>query len=153
VERFGTTDAIEQMRAGMKNVAIGLGVILGLAGCVESEMPDQSDGRALFMENCAVCHGENGRGDGPMARAMATAPKNLTLIALRHGDVFPRAKIMSIIDGYARSDPSGPGMPEFGDLLQGDLVPYDSGDGKPTPTPRKLVALAEYLESIQAVRQ
>jgi mono/diheme cytochrome c family protein len=136
----------------MRKIGIGLAAALGLAGCVETEMPGPQDGRALFMENCAVCHGENARGDGPMARGMAKAPKDLTLIKLRHGDRFPKAKIMSIIDGYARSDLSGPGMPEFGALLEGDLVPYDSGDGRQTPTPRKLVALAEYLESIQAER-
>ena len=87
-----------------------------------------------------------------MARAMTTAPKDLTLISLRHGDSFPRAKVLSTIDGYARSDLDGPGMPEFGELLQGDLVPLDTGDGKMTPTPRKLVALLEYLESIQQTR-
>jgi hypothetical protein len=87
-----------------------------------------------------------------MARAMTKPPKNLTLIQVRHGDVFPKAKVMSIIDGYAKSDLAGPGMPEFGALLEGDLVPFDSGDGKMTPTPRRLVALLEYLESIQATR-
>ena len=115
-------------------------------------MPDPGDGRALFVQNCAVCHGDNARGDGPMARAMKKAPKDLTLISVRHGDKFPRAKILSVIDGYARSNLDGPNMPEFGELLKGDLVPFDSGDGKPTPTPRKLVAILEYLESIQATR-
>lgn len=131
--------------------AAGL-LALGLAACVETAMPEPRDGRALYMSYCATCHGTTGIGDGPMARAMTKPPKNLTLIKVRHGDSFPRAKIMSIIDGYARSDLDGPGMPEFGALLEGDLIPFDSGDGKMTPTPRKLVALLEYLESIQAER-
>lgn len=84
-----------------------------------------------------------------MARAMAKAPANLTLISARHNKTFPRAKMMSIVDGYTRSDIDAPGMPEFGELLSGDLVPFDSGDGVQTPTPRKLVALVEYLETIQ----
>lgn len=115
-------------------------------------MPVASDGRALFQQNCAVCHGADGKGDGPMARGMVRPPQNLTLIAVRNGDVFPRARVLSTIDGYARSDLSGPGMPEFGALLSGDLIPYDTGDGIQTPTPRKLVALVEYLETIQATR-
>jgi hypothetical protein len=129
-----------------------LSVTALLAGCMEPEMPGPQDGRALFMENCAICHGENGRGDGEMARAMARAPADLTLIALRNGSTFPRARVMSSVDGYTRSDIDLPGMPEFGELLKGDLVPFDSGDGKPTPTPRHLVALVEYLESIQQTR-
>ena len=123
-----------------------------LAACQDTAMPGPQDGRALFMENCAVCHGEDGRGNGPMARAMAKPPRDLTLIAVRHKDSFPRAKVMSIVDGYTRSDITLPGMPEFGALLEGDLVPFDSGDGRMTPTPRKLVALVEYLETIQQRR-
>ncbi|MDA7423893.1 c-type cytochrome [Thalassococcus lentus] len=132
--------------------AAGAAGMLALAGCMEAEMPVAQDGQGLFMENCAVCHGANGKGDGELARGMAKAPADLTLIALRNGDSFPRAKVMSTIDGYAKSDMSGPGMPEFGDLLSGDLVPFDSGDGLQTPTPRKLVALLEYIESIQQER-
>lgn len=137
----------------MRKFAIVLSGLMALAACQETaEMPGPQDGRALFTQNCAVCHGEDAKGDGEMARSMAKPPKNLTLIEVRHGGTFPRAKIMSIIDGYARSDMSGPGMPEFGALLEGDLVPFDSGDGVQTPTPRKLVALLEYLVSIQAKR-
>ena len=138
----------------MTRLLIGIWAMAGLAlvACVPNEMPEASDGRALYMEYCSACHGENAKGDGPMARAMTTAPKDLTLISLRHGDSFPRAEVLSTIDGYARSDLDGPGMPEFGELLQGDLVPLDTGDGKMTPTPRKLVALLEYLESIQQTR-
>ena len=136
----------------MTRIFIGFTAALALSACVGNEMPQASDGRALFMENCAVCHGENGKGNGPMARAMSTAPRDLTLIAVRNNDVFPRAKTMSTIDGYARSGMTGPNMPEFGELLKGDLVPFDSGDGIQTPTPRKLVALLEYLESIQETR-
>lgn len=115
-------------------------------------MPEAQDGKALYAQNCAACHGPSGAGDGPMARAMARPPQNLTLISLRNGDVFPRAKVMSIVDGYTRSEIDLPGMPEFGDLLEGELIPFDSGDGRMTPTPRKLVSLVAYLESIQQSR-
>ncbi len=134
--------------------ALGAFAALFIGACApEKAMPEASDGRSLYLRNCSICHGAQAKGDGPMARAMAKAPKDLTLIAVRNGDTFPRAKVLSTIDGYARSTRmTGPGMPEFGELLQGDLIPYDSGDGRMTPTPRKLVALAEYLESIQVAR-
>ncbi len=128
--------------------------ILMLGACTpEVEMPGPGDGKGLFMANCATCHGEDGKGEGPMARQMQKAPRDLTLIGVREKGNFPRARVMSVIDGYARSGLEGPGMPEFGALLEGDLIPFDSGDGVQTPTPRKLVALLEYIESIQQTRE
>lgn len=140
------------MSAEKLTLAIAGAAALLIAACTPQEMPQPSDGRALFMENCAVCHGTDGKGDGPMARAMAKAPADLTLIEARNGGSFPRIRVLSTIDGYAKSDIDGPNMPEFGALLEGDLVPLDTGDGVMTPTPRKLVALLEYIESIQAKR-
>ena len=35
-------------------------------------------GRRLFKQNCVPCHGESGRGDGPMGKAMGIRPGNLT---------------------------------------------------------------------------
>jgi hypothetical protein len=40
-------------------------------------------------------------------------------------------------------------MPVFGDLAEGKLVPYDAGNGVKTPTPVTIIALANYLETIQ----
>jgi mono/diheme cytochrome c family protein len=140
------------MPAKSFSLLVATAAALLVTACTPEEMPRAGDGRSLFMENCAVCHGADAKGDGPMARAMSKAPANLTLITVRNGDKFPRVKVLSTIDGYARSDLNGPNMPEFGALLEGDLVPLDTGDGVMTPTPRKLVALLEYLESIQATR-
>ena len=148
------------MKRTILRIVAPLALIPLVAGCQmeggtagnSAQMPDANDGKAIYQSYCATCHGDSGEGDGPFARAMSKPPKNLTLLAVRHNDQFPRAKAMSIVDGYARSNLDGPGMPEFGELLAGDLVPFDSGDGLPTPTPRRLVALVEYLESIQKLR-
>lgn len=35
-------------------------------------------GRVLFAENCAACHGEAGRGDGPAAAGLLPPPRDLT---------------------------------------------------------------------------
>lgn len=149
-----------QVLQSLKRGALAAGTLALVAGCQMDgtsggpahRMPDANDGKAIYLEYCSACHGDTGVGDGPMARAMSKPPKNLTLLSVRHNDKFPKAKVMSIVDGYARSDLSGPGMPQFGELLAGDLVPFDSGDGLPTPTPRRLVALVEYLENIQKLR-
>ena len=35
-------------------------------------------GSRLFKQNCVPCHGESGRGDGPMGKALGIKPGNLT---------------------------------------------------------------------------
>lgn len=131
----------------MKVKIISLAVTGLTAACVQVSMPEPDEGRALFAKNCAQCHGAAGKGNGPWARLMSPRPSDLT--ALAAGGDFPRARVLSIIDGYDRTGLPGRQMPEFGLLLRGDTVPVDTGDGIMTPTPRPLAALLVYLESIQ----
>lgn len=131
----------------MKNVlitALGAGI---LAACTSISMPEAPEGKALFDANCAQCHGAGARGDGPAAQGMTPAPSDLTRLA--QGGTFPRARVLSIIDGYDRTGLPGHSMPEFGAQWQGDTVPVDTGDGIMTPTPRPLAALLAYLETVQ----
>jgi mono/diheme cytochrome c family protein len=37
-----------------------------------------ASGRAIYLDKCAECHGEKGRGDGPQARMYDPTPGNLT---------------------------------------------------------------------------
>jgi mono/diheme cytochrome c family protein len=37
-----------------------------------------ASGRTVYLDKCAECHGETGRGDGPQARMYDPAPGNLT---------------------------------------------------------------------------
>jgi copper transport protein len=45
-------------------------------------------GRMLFMNNCVQCHGETGRGDGPLAASLPIQPANLYLHVPFHPDQF-----------------------------------------------------------------
>ena len=124
-------------------------MVAAVAGCMQAEMPEAPEGQALYAENCAMCHGAGGKGDGVLADGLATRPSDLTVISRNNGDIFPRADVMSQIDGYTRGALGDQNMPEFGLLLKGPTVPVDAGDGVMTPTPRPLAALMAYLESIQ----
>lgn len=123
------------------------GLLAALVACAPVSMPEAPEGQALFAENCAQCHGPSGKGDGPWASAISVKPADLT--SLTTGGAFPKARVLSVIDGYDRTGLPGKEMPEFGLLLQGNAVPVDVGDGVLTPTPRPLAALLAYLESIQ----
>jgi mono/diheme cytochrome c family protein len=124
-----------------------------LAACVEPDLPTGAEDFATF---CSACHGAGGRGDGPAAAGLARKPTDLTQLAARNGGAFPGTAAMAKIWGYTGVAPgsrdAGSPMPEFGPLLQGDLVPFDGGDGIPTPTPIRLVQLAEHLRGLQATK-
>ena len=117
---------------------------LGVSACVEEPV----DGRSAYQESCAGCHGADGRGDGAAAGGLATAPPDLTMIAARNDGVFPRDQVMSTIDGLDRGAHFSAAMPEFGAGDLGDTVIVES-DGLGTPVPEGLLALTDYLESIQ----
>ena len=135
-----------------RSVGLAAGVLL-LAGCMSQDMPDPGEGALLFAENCAMCHGPQGRGDGELAREIRAErgrkPTDLTLLTRRAKGSFPRAEVLSYIDGYTRGRLPEQDMPEFGLLLEGPTVPVDTGDGVLSPVPRPLAALMVYLESIQ----
>ena len=133
------------MRIGA--LMIGGALLAGAVGCAS---PPEVTGRALYGDFCRDCHGGAGRGDGPQASGLDRPVPDLTTISERAGGAFPMARVMSVIDGYTRARTGNLTMPEFGVALQeGPLVLVDTGDGIVTPTPERLVALAEYLRSIQ----
>ncbi|MDF1707455.1 MAG: c-type cytochrome [Paracoccaceae bacterium] len=124
---------------------VGLGAIVA---CATIDMPEPVEGQIVFDQNCALCHGDSGRGDGLLAAKLQPAPPDLTRITFREKDVFPRTRVLSVIDGYTRQAPDE-AMPEFGLLLEGETVPVVLEDGTLSPVPRPLAALLVYLESIQ----
>ncbi|WP_099826721.1 c-type cytochrome [Oceaniglobus indicus] len=112
--------------------------------------PPVEVGRGLYNDVCAACHGATGKGDGRLAGDLGQRPPDLTMLTARNGGVFPQAAVMGVIDGYHRRDDPHGEMPVFGDLLaEGNLVGVDTGDGRLTPTPERLVALAAYVERLQ----
>ncbi|MGH2368428.1 MAG: c-type cytochrome, partial [Chloroflexota bacterium] len=43
-------------------------------------------GRQIYTQNCMVCHGVQGRGDGPAARALRPPPADLAQHVTQHTD-------------------------------------------------------------------
>ncbi|MBK5926627.1 hypothetical protein CCR87_04560 [Rhodobaculum claviforme] len=132
-------------------MATGFGALAGVAALVAActpQPPAEVAGRTLFDQNCAVCHGPGGRGDGPAAVGITPAPIDLTLLSRNNGGTFPLVAVMSYIDGYTRDGRDG-AMPSFGADMTGPMVMVETGDGVLTPTPAALLAIAEHVESLQ----
>jgi len=102
------------------------------------------DGRDLFQEFCAVCHGKDGKGNGPAAPALKENPGDLTQIARQNDGHFPDQKVLSIIKGeksvVAHGDQE---MPTWGKT-------FNDMSGNLTVSQGRLHALVGYIQSIQA---
>ena len=122
---------------------------LALPGCLPQTKPAaQTTGAQDYAAYCSACHGSGGMGDGELAAELAKKPANLTLLAAKNGGTFPTTRVMAQIWGYAGKKGQDV-MPDFGPLLDGELVLYDGGDGIETPTPVRLVQIAEYVKGLQ----
>lgn len=130
---------------------LGMIALFGLAACVlpGAEEEVQTTGAADYAEFCAACHGPGGKGDGEMAEGLAKRPADLTQLSAKNGGVFPATRVMAQIWGYTGGKDGERVMPKFAALLDGALVPYDGGDGIASPTPIRLVELAEHLKALQ----
>ena len=60
---------------------------------------DSLAGRDSFELYCAACHGSDGRGNGPVAAGLRTAPADLTLLARGNNGAFPRDRVREFIVG------------------------------------------------------
>lgn len=130
----------------MKKSFLVLTTLLVLSACVEA--PDGVDGRKAYLDNCAACHGLDAKGAGRFGRNLFVEPPDLTMMTIDNGGIFPRTEVMSIIDGLNRDPHFSGAMPEFGAGDLGDTVIVEE-NGIGTPVPEVLLALTDYLESIQ----
>jgi mono/diheme cytochrome c family protein len=122
--------------------------LFGLVACSEPSMPDRSDGRAFFSQNCSSCHGPDGAGDGTMSKGLSATPTDLTTLSRANGGTFPATRALAYIWGDPEQSHLLRVMPQFGGAMAEGLVPVEL-DGVFTPTPRELAGLLAYLESIQ----
>lgn len=105
---------------------------------------DSIQGPALYTAYCAVCHGKDGKGGGPMAKSIKVAPPDLTRLAMRDGGSFPMARIQRIISGE-QPLPAGHGtreMPVWGPIFS--QIAWDQDLGRV-----RVNNLARYIEEMQ----
>lgn len=65
----------------------------------EAAIQEARLGQTQYLQHCASCHGETGKGDGPAAAALARKPADLTVLAKNNNGVFPAQRIIAIIQG------------------------------------------------------
>jgi mono/diheme cytochrome c family protein len=105
--------------------------------------PD-NPGRELYHSYCAACHGNAGKGDGPVAAYLRKAPSDLTLLAKKNGGKFPGAQVTKELKDIEQAPHGSTEMPIWGPIFT-EISPRSEALGT-----LRITNVVRYLESIQA---
>jgi mono/diheme cytochrome c family protein len=147
------------MRA-MKFISLALVLMMFAALAVAQEAPAQgkttvrhvpitntpsNSGKAMFDSYCAVCHGKDGKGNGPAASAMKTQPTDLTVLAQKNGGKYPASHVAAVIRGQALTPAHGSqDMPIWGPLFS------SISQGHEGQVQQRITNLVTYIETLQS---
>ena len=104
-------------------------------------------GEGMYSNYCAVCHGNNGTGNGPAAKALSIMPTDLTRLAKQNNGKFPESHVYTVIRGDTNM-PTAHGakdMPVWAELFT------ESSGGMPPDAEvhQRISNLTKYVESLQ----
>jgi mono/diheme cytochrome c family protein len=103
------------------------------------------DGATIFRNNCAACHGLEGRGTSPVSKPLKRAVPDLTKLSQRNHGAFPVILVQTTIMRGANDLLPAHGsktMPSWGPIFHEIEFDQDLGNVR-------LENITRYLESIQ----
>ncbi|MCP4074728.1 MAG: c-type cytochrome [Gammaproteobacteria bacterium] len=93
---------------------------------VSANPPLAFEGRKLFVSYCQLCHGTEGKGDGPLAKAMKITPADLTITVRARSDTILKKIITGrgkqTITGRDRHNIISDAMPEWKDIFDDNQI-------------------------------
>ncbi len=113
---------------------------------------DFDEGKFEYQSSCASCHGQDGKGTGPVRSQLKIAPPDLTVLAKNNNGVFPVRSVYAVIDGRQATLVHGTrDMPIWGNryivgqVQKGEYSFYDAQNVVRT----RILAIIDYLNRIQ----
>ncbi len=128
-------------------LTIAMWLACGATATLAQTIPGEQD----YKNNCAVCHGAIGKGDGEAVAVLpALKPKDLSQLTKNNHGQFPAQEIYQAIDGrdnIAAHELGGGRMPTW-------AVSWQLGEGQPNPTSeantrQRIQDLVSYIKTLQ----
>jgi mono/diheme cytochrome c family protein len=112
-------------------------------------------GKQEYINSCADCHGENGKGNGPVAEYLKPKAPDLTVLAKNNAGVFPFARIYDVIEGRQAVAIHGPrDMLIWGNEYREEAAKRSGGYATPQELSSyargRIIALIGYIYTLQA---
>jgi len=120
-----------------------------LAAAPANSEPVATDGagRALYVQYCAACHGENGEGQGHLESILSVQPVDLTQLKKTRGSAYSLEGLLRSIDGRGpfpgHTDSE---MPVWGEVF---LKDRSAPIADQIQAAGKLLLITYYVDSIQ----
>lgn len=92
---------------------LAVGLVIG-SGAAFAQQQATDIGKQEFTENCASCHGVDGKGNGPLGNLLQRSPPDLTQLAKNNKGVLPINRLYEVIDGVGVPSHGTRDMPVWG---------------------------------------
>ena len=103
-----------------------------------------TSGKQMYTNYCTPCHGQDGKGQGPVANALKSRPIDLTTLTRNNNGKFPAAHVTAVLQSGVNIPTHGSAaMPVWGPILgKMDVT-------NPQDKNLRIANLSHYLRSLQ----
>jgi mono/diheme cytochrome c family protein len=143
------------LRRMIGKVLARVGLTALFAVSIQAALAQQGDaveeGRLQFIDKCAVCHGQEGKGDGVLAPSLDQQPTDLTRLSESNGGTFPRTETFNKIWGRGDEIISTHEMNEMPAFYVAPMLGNDKEfeDNAGRLSPFQIGQIIRFLETIQ----
>ncbi|MBZ5501000.1 MAG: c-type cytochrome [Acidobacteriia bacterium] len=114
---------------------------------VPMKLTAADSGEEMYREYCAVCHGKEGKGDGPAVSELKVAPPDLSMLAKHNNGKYPSDHVAAVLRFGTPEPAHGTrDMPIWGHLLGWSGSARGS---EPGMVHLRIANLTTYIESLQ----
>jgi len=133
-------------------ICIGLAALSAAVLCaqqtklsIQAPRTPPDNGKLMYANYCASCHGLDGSGHGPTAKVLKFPPPDLTTIAKAHNGVYPAQHVEAVLRfGVDNPAHGSKEMPVWGPVFQS----IDRTGGTPIQALR-INNLVRYVKTLQ----
>jgi mono/diheme cytochrome c family protein len=146
------------MRSTWLVILFAASTMIGTINVLHAQ-PEENPGRQEFLRSCASCHGISGKGDGPVAKSLRTAPPDLTKLSEANNGVFPVSRVYEVIDGRIERLVHGSrDMPVWGErymqgMISRETREFTSKELAEASVRTRILALVEYISTLQRAKR
>lgn len=137
-----------RIRIATACIALAFTLAPTLANALDDEL---KIGQAIYLLQCASCHGVEGNGDGVNADLFTVKPRALSLLSKENGGEYPFELVYQTLKATEKVEGHGDtAMPVWGDYFMVEVLDDPSIDEKESFIALgKLLSVIYYIETLQ----